>query len=376
MYGNLTGTINDVTTALINKGIAEKLTKDAVEPTLNLWRANGKLNKAKEDQVKLEKDLAKETAKRIGGGFGGRTNEEVSLMSSIANTKLAITTTRSDIKDLTVVVDSYKKGIKEASKASSELLIKAPQKTSAASSSKSSLTAVSSLVPVDNEKIKKDGEKVIKLLSESIGDAVEIFKKTAIPIEIPLAPVVPLHVKTEMEKALEDLNTSADNLIQGSLANTFGNLGTMIGESLASGGNVLSAIGQTLIQGLAAFLSDMGGLLIKYGTLAIVKGNLDIAIATGGPVAIAAGVAAIGVGIALKAIGSALGSSAKNNQVSGGSGISTGRSVTSPASSSNSNSSGGFQNVVFEISGQSLIGVLSNTLDKNRRLGGGLRLAN
>ncbi|CAH56667.1 hypothetical protein PHG11b_40 [Flavobacterium phage 11b] len=375
MYGNLSGTIKDVTQALINKGIAEKLTKDAVEPTLNLWRANGRLKESLAEQIKLQKDLAKETNARIAGGFGGRTNEEVSLMNNIKNTKLAITTARSDIKDLTVVVDSYKKGIVEASKASSDLLIKTPSKTASAPSKTSLSPLTSSLVPIDNEKIKKDGEKVVKLLGESVGNALAIFKETAIPVQIPIQPIIPEHVQTDMEKALIDLNNSADDLIQNSLGNTFSNLGTMIGESLATGGNVLSAIGQTLIQGLAGFLSDMGGLLIKYGTLAIVKGNLDIAIATGGPFAIAAGVAAIGVGIALKAVGGAIGSTAKGGQ-GGGGGISTGASVSSPRSSSTSNSSGGFQNVVFEISGQSLIGVLSSTLDKNRRLGGGLRLAN
>ena len=376
MYGNLKGAINDVTQALISKGIAEKLTKDAVEPTLNLWRANGKLNAAKENQIKLEKDLAKETARRIAGGFGGRSNEETSLMSSIANTKLAITTTRSDIKDLTVVVDSYKKGIKEASKASSELLIKAPSKAGGSTKAGSTLTALPSLAIVDNEKIKAEGQKVLKLLQGSVGSALEIFKSTKIPLDIPLQPVIAPTVISEMVLALQELNTAADDLIQGSIANTFANLGTVIGESLATGGNVLNAIGQTLIQGLAGFLSDMGGLLIKYGTLAIVKGNLDLAIATGGPVAIAAGVAAIGVGIALKAISGAIGSTAQKGQGSGSRNMSTGAGVSTPNTSSNNNSSGGFQNVVFEISGQSLVGVLSNTLDKNRRLGGSLTLTN
>jgi hypothetical protein len=376
MYGNLKGAINDVTQALISKGIAEKLTKDAVEPTLNLWRANGKLNAAKEDQIKLEKDLAKETARRIAGGFGGRSNEETSLISSIANTKLAITSTRSDIKDLTVVVDSYKKGIKEASKASSELLIKAPSKAGGSTKAGSTLTALPSLATVDNEKIKAEGQKVLKLLQGSVGSALEIFKSTKIPLDIPLQPVIAPTVISEMVLALQELNTAADDLIQGSIANTFANLGTVIGESLATGGNVLNAIGQTLIQGLAGFLSDMGGLLIKYGTLAIVKGNLDLAIATGGPAAIVAGVAAIGVGIALKAIGGAIGSTAQKGQGSGSRSMSTGAGVSTPNTSSNNNSSGGFQNVVFEISGQSLVGVLSNTLDKNKRLGGSLTLTN
>jgi hypothetical protein len=68
----------------------------------------------------------------------------------------------------------------------------------------------------------------------------------------------------------------------------------------------------------------MGKLLIEYGTLAVLKGKLDIAILTGGPKAIVAGLAAIAVGIALTAASSALG----NLAGSGGSG-SVGSSVAS-----------------------------------------------
>jgi len=61
--------------------------------------------------------------------------------------------------------------------------------------------------------------------------------------------------------------------------------------------------------------------------------------------------------------------------VGGDGGGSTGRDYTSPASSVSTGGGGsGFTNgsVVFEISGTSLIGVLSNSLDKNSRLGGTL----
>jgi hypothetical protein len=58
----------------------------------------------------------------------------------------------------------------------------------------------------------------------------------------------------------------------------------------------------------------------------------------------------------------------------GGGGGTTGRDYSSPASTVSTGSGGGFTNgsVVFEISGTSLIGVLSNSLDKNSRLGGTL----
>jgi len=178
-----------------------------------------------------------------------------------------------------------------------------------------------------------------------------------------------------MTLALQEFNDSANELITNSIASTFANLGSAIGTALATGGDVLSAIGQTILQALGGFLSNMGDLLIKYGTLAIVKGKLDIAILTGGPVAIGAGIAAIAVGIALKAAGSAIGSAA-----TGGARSSTSSSSGSGANNSSFSSSGfsgGGNNggtVVFEIAGQKLIGVLSNTINANRRLGGALGL--
>jgi len=173
---------------------------------------------------------------------------------------------------------------------------------------------------------------------------------------------------------LDEFNAAANELIVGSIADTFGQLGTAIGEALANGGNVFKAIGNSLLQSLGKFLSDMGGMLIQYGTLAVVKGKLDLAIATGGPAAIVAGIAAIGVGIALKAIGGAI--SAKASGQGSGASVQGGNSYSSPSSSNSSGGGGSFSGgtVVFEISGQTLIGVLSNTLDRNKRLGGALAL--
>lgn len=175
---------------------------------------------------------------------------------------------------------------------------------------------------------------------------------------------------------LQEFNDSANNLIQGSITQTFSNIGSSIGEALASGGNVLSAIGGSIIQGLSNFLSEMGGMLVEYGTLAILKGKLDLAILAGGPIAIGAGIAAVAVGIALSAAGSAIGSLSSSGSSGGGGSKRTGASNFSGSSGGGNfgASSGGMQNVVFEIQGTKLVGVLSNTLSRNRSLGGSLSL--
>jgi len=190
------------------------------------------------------------------------------------------------------------------------------------------------------------------------------------------------HVKdgtVEMLKLLDAFNNDLNSLVTGSLTRTFENLGTAIGEALAQGKNVFGAIGKTLLASLGAFLSDMGGLLIKYGTLAVAKGVIDKALTSGNPVVtIGAGVAAIAVGVALKAAGGAISSKANSSGASGaGSGsYNTGASYSSPGSSavSGGTSSAVSSTVVFEISGNSLLGVLSNTLDSNKRLGGQLAI--
>ena len=171
-----------------------------------------------------------------------------------------------------------------------------------------------------------------------------------------------------MNLILADFNKNASELIENSIAETFGNLGTAIGQALATGGNVLTAIGQTILQSLSGFLSDMGGLLIKYGTLAVLKGKLDLAILTGGPVAIGAGLAAIGVGVALKAAGGALGAVANKNQ--GKNSVptpQTSSAISTSAAGSSQDFGGG--RVVFEISGTNLIGVLNRAGAKLTRFG-------
>lgn len=174
-----------------------------------------------------------------------------------------------------------------------------------------------------------------------------------------------------MLEQLKSFNDQAGEIIQGGIADTFAGLGAAIGNALATGGNVMQAAGKALLGSVGALLTNLGTMAIQVGVGLI---GIKAALKTLNPaVAIGAGVALIALGAVFSSKASALGGSGG----SGGSGsVSTGASVSSPTSSTGGGGGSSFQSgtVVFEISGQSLIGVLGNTLDKNRRLGGSLSL--
>lgn len=171
---------------------------------------------------------------------------------------------------------------------------------------------------------------------------------------------------------IKEFNDQARTIISESIASTFSNLGTVIGEALATGGNVMKSAGQALLQGLTGLLSSMGDMLIKMGTAAVLAGTVTKLF--GDVTGIGAGLLAIAGGVVLKGVAGGL---SKGSGGNANSSTSTGADYSSPAANYGSgNSSGSFSGgtVVFEISGQSLIGVLSNATDKNRRLGGSLAI--
>jgi hypothetical protein len=175
----------------------------------------------------------------------------------------------------------------------------------------------------------------------------------------------------EIAIALGELNARASQIISGAIADTFAGIGFAIGDAIANGGSVLEAVG-------VALLSSLGGLLVEMGKMAIQIGVSLLAIKTAlkslnPAVAIAAGVALVALGSFFssksKSIGNSIGG---GGGVSGGSGSGANNSSFTSSSFASRGSDGG--TVVFEIAGQKLVGVLSNTLNANRRLGGQLGL--
>ena len=186
--------------------------------------------------------------------------------------------------------------------------------------------------------------------------------------------IIPEKISSESARALAALmefNNRASDIISGAIADTFASIGFAIGDAIANGSSVLEAVG-------GALLSSLGGLLVEMGKMAIQIGVSLLAIKTAlkslnPAVAIAAGVALVALGSFFssksKSIGNSIGG---GGGVSGGSGSGANNSSFTSSSFASRGSDGG--TVVFEIAGQKLVGVLSNTLNANRRLGGQLGL--
>lgn len=166
-----------------------------------------------------------------------------------------------------------------------------------------------------------------------------------------------------------NINEGFKDILTNSIVSGISDTFSAIGEAIVSGGDVVGAIGESLISAFGNFLSEMGDMLIKYGTLAIIKGKLDTAIAIGGPTAIVAGIAAVAIGAALKLVSGAIGARSKGGFGGSSSNTSTATGANTTMYSSNYGGNNGFSGgeVVFRISGNDLVGVLNQEQNRQRR---------
>jgi hypothetical protein len=186
----------------------------------------------------------------------------------------------------------------------------------------------------------KLGEEVENKLS-SLRDIIQkSFSAEVIEVDIKLdaAPVIEIPDIDESSKSrflsnLQEFSQNINDILKNNIASAFSDLGTNIGQALATGANVISEIGKSLLNSISSFLGDLGQQLIAYGVAGLSFGILTEAITKGGPLAIPAAIGAIAAGTALMAISGSIKSLAgKRSGMSsgggGGGGMGAGSSFT------------------------------------------------
>jgi hypothetical protein len=180
-----------------------------------------------------------------------------------------------------------------------------------------------------------------------------------------------LEVELEAIQLLfQELNENVNLLFEDALAGTITDVADTLGRALAGGGNIIKAIGQSLLQSMGKLLSNLGKMYIQYGVAALAFAKTTAALAN--PLtAKGAAIKLIAIGAVLSAVGGAIGSIGSGGGGGGGSISSGGGSSQTPSSSVSSTS---FQaqresEVVFRIAGTDLLGVLRRAEGQENRLG-------
>lgn len=355
MTSNLTGVVKELTSALINRAIAEKLAGASAEIQLGIYQKNAQLVKQKNItsalELKLENDLA--AAKKSNSNSAAQLAIITAKgTNAINDSKEAENEFRNEILKGTKAIEQRQNVINQLTASSIKL-----QQSSGSGKAAKTPNITPQVSGVESQLI-------------SVGLVVSPIDTTPITTAFKgIKQVVQTESIATME-AMYAFSESANQLVAGAITDTFMSLGTMIGNSLAGADGGLEDAGKNILGILGGFLTQFGQLMIETGIGLIIAKKM---ITSGNGYAMVAG------GIALVAIGSAFAASSKKAQKSGGDSFGGGTSTSTGSGANNSSSTGssfsggssfGNSTVVFEIAGTSLIGVLNNTTARNLRIGG------
>jgi hypothetical protein len=373
MYGDLTSVTKEATKALLTRAVAEKLANKNADVFEQKLLAQGRYNKKRDELNKYDIDSEKRLEKAREYLKNNASITQIELFEDLkrkeeagrTNILQGIKEESNSIGQLTkryenllnVIDDIYEPKVDKETKKTKKSFV-TPQVQALLPMVSAPVVDVNTIA-VFNGQIDALGGKVKELPGVIKAGMDGLVKNVKAPL-------------TEIEKAIIDFNARAGEIISSALVDTFAGIGAAIGNALASGGNVLQAIGGSLLSSLGGLLTDMGKMAIQVGVgLLAIKTALK---SLNPAVAIGAGVALIALGSFFSSksssIGGSVGGGGKGASSNSGSGANN-QSFTSSGFSGGGNNGG---TVVFEIAGQKLIGVLSNTLNANRRLGGQLGL--
>jgi hypothetical protein len=371
LNGDVKTAVEGVTQALIAKAKAQAYTSELVKLSQEEFKLEEKKLQLLAEKAKLEQSSASKNAAALAAT--GK-NQDFVINAAIRNTK-AIKDLDSQLSENAIeLAKNAEAQAKWTSRINENVAASIKLKTELAKPAKPTfntpqVTGISNnIIPAPLFDVL--GTKVFNGQVDAFGNKIKelpgIIKSSLVQI-----PGLINENAILMAEALANFNDSATEIITTSIADTFAGLGNAIGTALATADNVLSAVGQTL-------LSSLGGILVEIGKMAISVGvgllGIKAALKTLNPYA------AIAAGVALVALGSFFSSKSRSigGSIGGGGGASNssgaGANNQSFTSSGFSGGGGGGGTVVFEIAGQKLIGVLNNTLNSNRRLGGTLGL--
>jgi len=302
---------------------------DAIQSNINALEEQNILNK--EDSNKLDLENNK---------LAGEINQKVSQGADfVSNTGKEIDKNKEKLEKFSEAWDEYNLQQDIAREYQEALTV------STKDFQKNILAALSSYQKIESKEVK------IKTTIEGF----EEEKAEKRPFEVFLDDVAyQLDKLPELEARVADFAKTINDLIEGNVTDAFVDLGYTIGETLANGGNLLTAIGGSLLKSFGRFLGQFGQQLIAYGVAAGAFGKVSAALANPASAIIAAPLA-IAAGIALTAIAGAIGGLGKKGPGGGGGGGGAGGGSAAQGSTFTGGAQGGMFAQNRDVSGEFVV---------------------